>query len=294
MKAWLLIAVTGIMFGTLGLCTKFLTTRGVDPFICAAIPFSVSAAIALFFHPRRRATPWKEGVAMGAVNAAIPALLFNLGFSRLPASLVTLTIGLSPVFTALTAHLAFRDDRFTVPKFAGLALSFGGVSLLSGLPAGSGPGSALAFALTLTGAALAGGSLVWVRTMVTGQDPRTVLAPMQTGAAIAAVVAATLGGHPPWDIGADPGSGALGVVILGLMGAGTFASYVASLKASEIAPASRVGLMGYLVPLVGVGGGVVFFDEALTANLVLGGALILAGVALVGKSNHPVGHPSPG
>ena len=50
---------------------------------------------------------------MGAINAAVPALLLNIGFSRLPASLVTLTLALGPVFTALTAHLAFRDDRFS-------------------------------------------------------------------------------------------------------------------------------------------------------------------------------------
>jgi drug/metabolite transporter (DMT)-like permease len=52
--------------------------------------------------------------------------------------------------------------------------------------------------------------------------------------------------------------------------------------------------MGYLVPLVGVAGGVVLFNEALTTNLILGGALILAGVTLVGKAGHRVGLASPG
>ena len=73
------------------------------------------------------------------------------------------------------------------------------------------------------------------------------------------------------------------------MGAGTIITYITSLKASELAPASRVGLMGYLVPLVGVIGGVVIFDESLTANLALGGLLILAGVTLVGRANRSVG-----
>ena len=39
MKAWFFIVFTGFMFGSLGLCTKYLTTRGVDPMVCAAIPF---------------------------------------------------------------------------------------------------------------------------------------------------------------------------------------------------------------------------------------------------------------
>ena len=281
MKAWLLIVFTGVMFASLGLCTKFLTNRGVDPMICAAVPFGVSAPHCRDFPSRKDPTPWREGLAMGAVNAATPALLFNIGFSRLPASLVTITLALGPVFTALAAHFAFRDDRFSRIKLAGLGLSFGGVALLAGLPTGSGRGSTLAFVATLVGAALSGGTLVWVRRMATRHDPRTVLAPMQAGAAIVAVAAAAFVGHPPWNLGTDT----LELGILLAMGIGTVIPYMTSLKASELAPASRVGMMGYIVPLVGVGGGGLLFDEVLTPNLALGGLLILAGVTLVGRSN---------
>ena len=290
MKAWLLIIFTGVMFASLGLCTKFLTNNGVDPLICAAVPFAVSALLAVIFHPWRGPTPWREGLAMGAINAATPALLFNIGFSRLPASLVTLTLALGPVFTALTAHFAFKDDRFSRVKLAGLALSFGGVALLAGLPDDSGRGSALAFIVTLVGAALSGATLVWVRRMATRHDPMSVLAPMQTGAAIVAVAAASFVGHPLW----DPGTNSVELGILALMGIGTVVTYVTSLKASQLAPATRVGLMGYIVPLVGVGGGVLLFNETLTPNLALGGLLILAGVSLVGRSNPQLARVSPG
>jgi drug/metabolite transporter (DMT)-like permease len=284
MKAWFLIIFTGLMFGSLGLCTKYLTTRGVDPLICAAVPFGVSAVIALVLRPRKAEAPWREGLAMGAVNAAVPALLFNIGFKELPASLITLTMALGPVFTAITAHLAFRDDRFSTAKVMGLGLSFGGVAVLAGLPAGAGDRSTLAFGATLAGAALSGASLVWVRRMAVRYDPRAVLAPMQSGAAFVAITAASLTGHPPWSLAA----GSIEWGILGVMGAGTILTYVTSLKASELAPASRVGLMGYLVPVVGVVGGVVIFNESLTANLALGGLLILAGVTLVGRANRSV------
>ena len=68
---------------------------------------------------------------------------------------------------------------------------------------------------------------------------------------------------------------------------------MSSLKASELAPASKVGLMGYVVPLVGVSGGVLIFNETLTANLLLGGLLILAGVTLVGRANRSQAVGSP-
>ena len=290
MKAWFLIVFTGAMFASLGLCTKFLTTRGVDPMVCAAVPFAVSAVVAVGLHARKPATPWREGLALGAVGAAIPSLLFNIGFNRLPASVVTLTLALGPVFTALAAHLAFHDDRFSPGKVVGLGLSFGGVALLAGMPAGSGSGSTLAFVATLFGAALSGAALVWVRRMATRHDPMTVLAPMLTGAAAVSVVTASLTGHPLWNLGTD----AFELGVLGAMGLGTIITYVTSLKASELAQASRVGLMGYVMPLVGVTGGVLLFDEALTTNLAVGGLLILAGVTLVGRANRSVALIPPG
>ena len=290
MKAWTFIVFSGVMFASLGLVTKFLTTNGVDPLVCAAVPFSVSAVIAVALRDWKRRIPWREGLALGAINAAIPALLLNIGFSRLPASLVTLTLALGPVFTALTAHLAFRDDRFSSAKVVGLALSFGGVAFLSGLPEDSGSRSTVAFVVTLIGAALSGATLVWVRSMATRHDPMTVLPPMQVGAATVAVAAASLTGHPVWDLGASASQ----VGVMAAMGMGTLLTYVTSLKASELAPASRVGMMGYLVPLVGVCGAVVLFDETLTPNLIVGGLLILAGVTLVGRSNRSLAPVRPG
>ncbi|MGH8928925.1 MAG: EamA family transporter, partial [Acidimicrobiia bacterium] len=128
--------------------------------MCAAIPFAVTALIVLLRHSYRASTPWLEALALGGVNAAVPALLFNFGFNRLPASIVTLAMASGPVFTALTAHIAFHDDRFSGAKVTGLALSFSGVVLLAGLPADGGNGSPIAFVVTLIGAALSGASLV--------------------------------------------------------------------------------------------------------------------------------------
>ena len=44
-------------------------------------------------------------------------------------------------------------------------------------------------------------------------------------------------------------------------------------------------MVAYLIPLVGVGGGIIFFDERLTPWIVLGGGLILAGIALGGRAS---------
>ncbi|MDP3983980.1 MAG: DMT family transporter [Acidimicrobiia bacterium] len=278
---WFFIVFTGVMFGSLGLSTKYLTTQGLDPFICAAIPFTITAGLALGWRAQRLVgTPWLEGMAMGAVNASAPALLFNFGFSQMPASVVTIILALGPLFTALTAHFAFHDDRFSVVKIGGLAVSFAGVAVLAGLPSGGGR-PALALAATLTGAAISGSSLVWVKRMAVRRQPMSVLPAMMTGAGLLSVLAATVSGNPVWQVEATPGQWTLLVV----MGIGGLATFVGSLKAIELNPASRAGLMGYLVPLVGVTGGIVIFNEKLTTSLILGGMLVIAGVAVVGRAN---------
>jgi len=81
--------------------------------------------------------------------------------------------------------------------------------------------------------------------MATRHEPMTVLAPMQIGAAAVTVIAASFLGHPVWNPGADT----LELGLLGLMGVGTILTFLCSLKASELAPASKVGLMGYLAGL---------------------------------------------
>jgi len=286
-NGWFYIILTGVLFGTLGLCTKYLTTGGLDPFTCAAVPFSITALIALVIRPRASVrVPWVEGIAMGAVNAAAPALMFNVGFSRLPASVVTLILALGPIFTALTAHFVFHDDRFTPAKGIGLVLSITGVGLIAGFPSrGERPGFALA--LTLAGTAVSGMSLVWVKRLANLHHPRLLLAPMMTGASLLSLLVTTLMGYGPWEVEIALWQWGL----MGLMGLGGLITFISSLKANELNPASRAGLMGYLVPIVGVTGGALVFDETLTLSLLAGGALVIAGVALVGITKRQIGHP---
>ena len=50
--------------------------------------------------------------------------------------------------------------------------------------------------------------------------------------------------------------------------------------------ASRVALIAYATPVIAVATGVLFLDEPLTSRFVLGGALVIAGVAFTAKSRY--------
>ena len=87
----------------------------------------------------------------------------------------------------------------------------------------------------------------------------------------------------------EPSQWAL-IAILGSFG--TAVPFTAFLIAAEINPASRLGVSGYLVPVVAVTLAVIFLDETITLTVLAGAALIVGGVILTERATKHV--PEPG
>jgi drug/metabolite transporter (DMT)-like permease len=282
---WVYIVFAGVMFGTGGLVTEWLLDQGADPLALTAVLFVAGVLTALGMRrrfPRPASGAWRTGVILGVLTASGPALLFNLGFDHLPASINTLLISLSPLFTAIAAHFLSHDDRFTRAKLVGLSLSLAGVALLVGAPAEDGSGNPLlGIALTFTGAMIQGVAAIWVKKTAERYGATSVLVPMMTGAATFALAASIVAGHPPLPSAFTATQWAI-LIVMGSTGVFTF---LAVLKANELAPASKAALTGYLVPVIGMLGGVLLLGEPLSALLVFGGLLVIAGVALVGRNS---------
>jgi transporter family protein len=134
--------------------------------------------------------------------------------------------------------------------------------------------------LSLAGAVMQGVSAVWVKKMAERYRPESAIAPMMVGAALLAVAASIVAGHPPVPSAFTP----MQWVILIVFGSTGVFTFLAVLKANELAPASRAALTGYLVPVVGVVGGVILLGEPFSVLLLIGGLLVIAGVVLVGRS----------
>jgi drug/metabolite transporter (DMT)-like permease len=275
LKAWLYVITTGLIFGCGGLVSKQIIDEGLDPVFGTAVMMTITALCSIALYLRAGgvdARGWRLAMLAGALNAGLPAMLFNLGFEQLPASVNTLIISLGPVFTATTAHLVSHDDRFTAAKIVGLGASVAGVSFLAGSLTAA---PIEAMALPLAGAALAGAGLLLVKRVSEIYRPAATLTPMMIGAAVAGWLATAL--FDRWQ--AAPAGHWLTMLILG---AANVVAFGAVLAAAEIAPASQTSLSGYLIPLIGVVGGVWFFGEPLGWRLAIGGLLILSGVVLVG------------
>ena len=112
-----------------------------------------------------------------------------------------------------------------------------------------------------------------------------MIAPQLTAAGITPLLAGLLIGRS-----LVPDGGFAVREILILIGVGLFASYAgfrSLMLANQRGTTGQVAMVAYLIPLIGVFGGIVFFDERLTAWVALGGALILSGIAVAGRASAP-------
>ncbi len=73
-------------------------------------------------------------------------------------------------------------------------------------------------------------------------------------------------------------------ILVALAFGSTLLPFVATLYSAKHVTATVTSLTGYIAPLVGVIGGVVILGEVLTTGILIGGALTLLGVIVVGSA----------
>ena len=282
----MLVVTTAIAFGSGGLLSKGLIDRGVDSFTVTAVPFLTAAVLAWVVAIRMgnfRRGAIAPGVVLGILNTSIPALFFNIGFETLPAGLVTLIISLGPAVTAAVAHLVFADERFNPMKGLGLVIALSGVVGLVAAPGVIEGTSYTGAAWTTAGSLIAGTSAVLARWYAVRHGGLALLPAQMTAAGLTPLVAAVIVERSLVPVGGFAGGDIPIMVTIGV-----FASYLgfrSIMLANERGTTGQVAVVPYLLSLIGVTGGIVFFDETLTPWIVAGGALILIGVTLGGQAS---------
>ncbi len=281
---WPFIAFTGVVFGGGGLLAKALVDDGVDPFTVTWIPFLTAGILATAIGMSRstlRRDALVPAVILAVTVSTIPPLLFNMGFDRLPAGIVTLLISLGPVFTAVGAHFMFDDESFNRIKSLGLAMAVAGVSILaSGSLEGEGSGAALT--MVLVGSIVAGGSALLSRLYATRFGAPALIGPQLLLSGLI-VVALSVALRRPF---APPqGFAAWHLAVLLLFGLTTYLGFLSMLKANEIGTTGQVSVIGYCIPVFGVVGGLVFFGDLFTTSLAFGGLLIVLAVAVIARGS---------
>ena len=221
-------------------------------------------------------TLWGWCFAVGLCGTALPFFLISWGEQRIEASAASILMSVMPLATLILAHFFTARDRITVPKFIGILTGFCGVLVLVGPEAVKGLGGDLIYQI-----ATACGALSYaVSTIIARNFPASPLLSRTTAVMICAAVQMiplSLALDQPWTL--TPGI----VSIISVIYLGIFPTALAGLVffyLIAVRGPSFIAYVNYMIPLAGVGWGILLLGEKLTTSTVLALVIILIGIAI--------------
>ena len=260
-----------------------LAAPDMSPLLQIALRSAVAAAVvgAVVLAVRAGATAarlWRPGLAIGALFG-LEFVFVGEGLRFTSAAHMAIFLYTAPIFAALGLHLSRADERLSPVQWAGIGLAFGGV-VLSFAGRGGPTGSEVAWIGDLLG--LAAGA-AWGATTVVVRGSRFSDAPAPVTLLWELVGAAVLTGAAALALGQTEVrvSGVLAASLAYQSVVVAVASFLAWLALLRVYLASRLGILSFMTPVLGVTFGVIVLGERIDAAFVAGGALILAGILVV-------------
>jgi drug/metabolite transporter (DMT)-like permease len=263
-KHWFVFILLGAIWSSSFMWIK-IAVQEVGPITLVAfrVLFGLLFGIAVILVRRvslpRTFKEWTPLLVLGITNISIPFFLISWGEQSIDSAVASILDATVPLFTILIAHYLLRDDKMTVPKVLGLLLGFAGVVILMSRDIGDSLGSVLGQLAVVLASVFYAGSAVYARRTFLVESPVKI---PQLGIT--------------W----------IALLFLGILGSGV-AFILAYYLIHEIGP-TRTSMVTYLFPLGGVILGVVFLDEQLSWQLVVGALLIVLslGVANFQSQKH--------
>jgi drug/metabolite transporter (DMT)-like permease len=284
--AWAALLVVWLVWGSTYIGIR-VADESLPPLAMASTRYLIAGAL-LFPIARRSGGPQvraddRPGIKQWLAMAAVGTLLLAFGNGAvsyaeksLPAGLTALLVATVPIWMVLADKII---NGRAIPRvgWAALVLGVVGVGILA---RPHGHGSILPTLIVL------GGSLCWgIGSVLAGRLPapaRPLLGSameMLAGGAVLAVLAAATGELSHLDPGQVSGRSALALVYL--IGPGSLLAMTCYVIALRRLPTAAVSTYAYVNPVIAVSLGALLLGERLTIATVVGGAVVLASVALL-------------
>jgi drug/metabolite transporter (DMT)-like permease len=185
-----------------------------------------------------------------------------------------------PFFVVALAHFLIPGERASIGKVLGLGSAFSGIIAIFAGEWGAWQGrQVLGDGVQLLSALLLGGQVVFMKHALARVDPsRVVLWEMICGAVVFVAYSFAFEGLA----GARPGAAETAAVLYQGLVIGTFCFTIWTWLIRHHA-ASRVAIFGFIAPLIGVALSATILGEPLTPSLILGAALVAAGIVLANR-----------
>jgi drug/metabolite transporter (DMT)-like permease len=286
-RAWALFATVSVIWGMPYLFIKIAVDE-ISPSLLAWSRLALAAAVLL-------PVAWKVGALRGlgprwrtltvfaAVEMAVPWPLLGFGEVHISSSLAAILVATVPLFVALLATRFDHAERPTATRLVGMLIGLAGVVALVGIDIG-GQGDELLGALAILFVAFlyAIGPMI-VKRRLSDVDP---LGPVAASLGIAALLVTpfALADLPDSMPSADTFAS---IAVLGLA-CSALAFLLFFRLIAEVGP-GKATVITYINPVVALALGVAILDESVTAGVVVGLLLILAGSWLSTDGRLPPG-----
>ena len=233
----------------------------------------------------RRFKDWSPLFVLGITNIAIPFFLISWGEQSIDSAVASILDATVPLFTILIAHYLLGDDKMTLPKVTGLLIGFAGVVILMSKDIGTSPGSLLGQLAVVLASVFYAISAVYAR-RTTEDTPGIIRSVGPLVSATAVMGLATFLVESPVKV-PQLGITWIALLFLGILGSGV-AFIMLYYLIHEIGP-TRTSMVTYLFPLGGVILGVVFLNEELSWQLVIGAVLIVLSLVVANRQSQKQG-----
>lgn len=280
-RDWALFAAIVLMWGSAFTVTRGGLEAGADPMglvvtrlwvgaaVVAAIALTMGQGLPRLSNPKA----WAWAAVIGLFGMAAPFGLITYAQVSTPSGLAAIYVAATPLIVVPLAHFFAPGDFATPSKIVGVVVGFVGVVVLIGPSALSqATATPLLPQLALLGAATGYGVSNVLIARAPDTPPLRLTAGMALSAAvILSVIALALGVALP----TTPGPLAAGAIL----GAGPtgIATALAVTLVRRVGP-SFMSMVGYLIPLVALVLGAVFYAERPSAQALVALLIIMTGV----------------
>jgi drug/metabolite transporter (DMT)-like permease len=215
-------------------------------------------------------------VVMATLNIAVPFALITWAELSVDSSIASILTAPVPLFVILMAPLFLPDEPIRINGLVGVLVGFLGVVLITDV--GSSGGNELTGVIAVLAAALSyAAGAVYARRNVRGLRP---MVPAVLQVTFALLITAVLAFVVEQPLSTTPDAQALfSILWLGLLGSGL--AYLCYFRLLGPWGPTRLTMVSYVIPVVGIALGVVFLQEPIDGRIVVGTLAILAGIAII-------------
>jgi drug/metabolite transporter (DMT)-like permease len=290
-QAWIAFWMLGLIWGSSFMLIRLgvQELRPIEVVFARTAIAAVGMALVIAVRRVRVPTDWptlRGLIILGIGNVVVPFTLITWGEQTVESGTAAVLQSTAALFALVVAHFTFADERMTRRKVIGLVTGFIGVMVLFSRGGDILAGN-LAGQLAIVVASLFYGIFTsYSRRLIQGDvQPIVVAGSTLLTAAVVTAPFALLSetGFTPLDTLTPLTIGA--TAVLGLLN--TFVAYLFFYYIVRELGASRAAMVTYVVPLVGVVLGAVFLHEEIGLSLLLGAALIIAGIGIANLRRLP-------